>query len=298
MVRQKILPAAMLAVLPAAVLAALFAKAAADECRTRPGLSASPGKHWYYRVNRSDKQHCWYLGSAQIEQSSPARRVISIVHRPLTRHRATEQSDGDQQTTATYARSEEVTVQESLPHMNFASRWANWTPQNLPAHEVAAIGYDYLDAHPATDADQKAQFISPADDADSLPPQYAFGNIAVGFLLLAGALAITLPAIAAALLKLARPPPASDFNRFTIPNQPRHCRQLRRTGLSETPSGRSLARIQTGRPAWRSRMALDSSDDFKAGLRELMRALQRASARPYTVRSFAPAARSRCSSRS
>jgi hypothetical protein len=290
MVRQKILSAAMLAVLPAAALAVPFDKATAEECRTKPGSSAAPGKHWYYRVNLSNHQHCWYLGSTQTEQNAHSRRTISIVHRPLIRHRAPEQPDGDPQVTG----SEEVTVQESLPRVNFTLRWANWTPQDLPTHEVAAIGY--LDGHP--DADQKVQFIGPADYASSTRPQYVFGKIALGFLLLAGALTITLPALAAALLKLARAPRASDSNGFTTTNQPRYYRRLRRAESSEATSGRLFARTQTGRPAWRSRMAPDPSDDFKTDLQELMGALQRASAAPYTLRSFAPAARIRRSHRS
>ena len=298
MLGQKILPAAMLAVLPAAaVLAVPLAEATADECRTKPGSSAPPSKHWYYRVNRSDHQHCWYLGSAETVQSSHARRAISIVHRPLIRHRATEQPDGDQQAASTYAGPEEATVQESLPRVNFASRWAKfWTSQDLPAHEVAAIGH--VDAYPATDTDQRAQLIGPADDANTVRPQYAFGKIAFGFLLLAGALTITLPAIAAALLKLARGPPASDSNRLTTPNQPGHYRRLRRAGLSETTGGRLLARTQTGLSASRSRTSPDPSDDFKTGMQELVGALQRASVGPYTLRSFAPAARNRRASRS
>jgi hypothetical protein len=284
MVRQKILSAAMLAVLPAAALAVPFDKATAEECRTKPGSSAAPGKHWYYRVNLSNHQHCWYLGSAQTEQTAHSRRAISIVHRPLIRYRAPEQVTG----------SEEVTVQESLPRVNFTLRWANWTPQDLPTHEVAAIGY--LDGHP--DADQKVQFIGPANYANSTRPQYVFGKIALGFLLLAGALTITLPALAAALLKLARAPPASDSNGFTTTNQRRYYRRLRRAESSEATSGRLFARTQTGRPAWRSRMAPDPSDDFKTDLQELMGALQGASAGPYTLRSFAPAARIRRSHRS
>jgi len=296
MLRPKILPAAMLAVLPAAAaLTVALAEATADECRTKPDSSAPPGKHWYYRVNRADHQHCWYLGSAETEQRSHARRAISIVHRPLMRHGvvATEsvRPDSDQQTAPTYRGPEEAAGQESLPRMIFASRWAKfWTSQDLPAHEVAAIGY--VDAYPATDADQEVQFIGPANDADSVRPQHAFGEIPFGFFLLAGALAITLPPLAAALLRLARAPPASDPKRLTTPNQLGHYRRPRRAGLSET-DGRLLAETQTGPSAWRSQTPPDPSDDFKTGLQELMGALQRAGAGPYTLRSFAPAARSR-----
>ena len=58
-----------------------LAEPAADECKTTPGSSAPPGQHWYYRVNRSDQRHCWYLGAESTkvraqtrekESSSPA----------------------------------------------------------------------------------------------------------------------------------------------------------------------------------------------------------------------------------
>ena len=39
-----------------------LAQPAADECKTEPGSSAPPGSHWYYRINRTDQRHCWYLG--------------------------------------------------------------------------------------------------------------------------------------------------------------------------------------------------------------------------------------------
>jgi hypothetical protein len=299
MLRRKVLPAALLAVLPAVALAVPFANAIADECRTKPGSSAAPSKHWYYRVNRSDHRHCWYLGSTQTEQSSRARRAISIVQRPLILDRTTAQPDRDQQTRSAGSEDavsdavSEVAVQEPLPHMNFASRWADWAFQDVLGREVAATSYLYT--YPTTRADQGLQFVGSADDANSVRPEYAFRKVAFGFFLLAGALAITLTAFAAGLLKLARASPASGSNRFTIPN---NYRQLRHAGSWETTSARVLARIQTGRSVWRSRTASDPSDDFKTGLRELMGALQRASARPFTLRSFAPAAGSRRSSRS
>jgi hypothetical protein len=39
-----------------------LAQRAADECITKPGSAAPEGKHWYFRVNRSDRRHCWYVG--------------------------------------------------------------------------------------------------------------------------------------------------------------------------------------------------------------------------------------------
>jgi hypothetical protein len=39
-----------------------LAQRAADECLTKPGSAAPRGSHWYFRVNRSDRRHCWYVG--------------------------------------------------------------------------------------------------------------------------------------------------------------------------------------------------------------------------------------------
>jgi len=300
MLGQKILPAAMLAALPAAAaLTVPLGQATADECRTNPGSTASPGQHWFYHINRPDHRHCWYLSSAETEQRSHARRAILIVHRPLMRRSvvATEsvQPDDDQQPSSTYPGPDEATVQESLPSMNFASRWAKFsTSQNLPAHDMATIGY--VDANPVTNTD-KLQFIGPADDNSSVRPQHVFRET-LGFFLLVAALLVTLPLLAVALLKIARAPPASDSGRLTTPNKLGYHQRLRHSGLSKTPDGRLLAGTQTSPPAWRSRTSPDPSEDFNTDLQELMGALRRASAGPYTLRSFAPVARSRRASRS
>jgi hypothetical protein len=50
---------------PATVLLttqASLSEPAAEQCKHSPGASAPHGSHWYYRINHSTKQHCWYLG--------------------------------------------------------------------------------------------------------------------------------------------------------------------------------------------------------------------------------------------
>jgi hypothetical protein len=44
--------------------AAQKTQGAADECIAKPGGTAPQGSHWYYRINRADGRHCWYLGPA------------------------------------------------------------------------------------------------------------------------------------------------------------------------------------------------------------------------------------------
>jgi hypothetical protein len=72
MSRSKILRAILIA-FPAIVLLVPYTSAnvrAATECNTKPGSTTPPGRHWYYRINRADKLHCWYLGSAEIRASA------------------------------------------------------------------------------------------------------------------------------------------------------------------------------------------------------------------------------------
>jgi hypothetical protein len=49
------------------------AEPAADECKAKPDSPAPAGSHWYYRVNRTDQRHCWYLGPEGRKLRSQAR---------------------------------------------------------------------------------------------------------------------------------------------------------------------------------------------------------------------------------
>src|SRR5262249_30111850 len=58
------------------------AEPAVDECKTKPDSSAPAGSHWYYRANRADQRHCWYLGPEGAKVRSQAREGASHVSRP------------------------------------------------------------------------------------------------------------------------------------------------------------------------------------------------------------------------
>src|SRR5882724_3821495 len=71
------------------VLAGVFAGAyliimpygTADDCLAQPNGDASQGQHWYYRIDRGTKRHCWYLKgqgekvarAASLERAAPAK---------------------------------------------------------------------------------------------------------------------------------------------------------------------------------------------------------------------------------
>jgi hypothetical protein len=65
---------------------------AADECLSGPSNPAPEGGHWYYRVDRATKRHCWYLGDARekhsraaLQNSAPSENPISSRNETATR---------------------------------------------------------------------------------------------------------------------------------------------------------------------------------------------------------------------
>ena len=39
-----------------------LAESVTEDCKSKPDGASPPASHWYYRINREDKRHCWYLG--------------------------------------------------------------------------------------------------------------------------------------------------------------------------------------------------------------------------------------------
>jgi hypothetical protein len=48
---------------------------AADDCLAGPNRQSPAGHHWFYRVDRSTKRHCWYLGDQGRAASHSARSM-------------------------------------------------------------------------------------------------------------------------------------------------------------------------------------------------------------------------------
>lgn len=87
--------ASFLASAPVAILAP--GAEAAGECILAPKVPGPEGSHWYYRVDRMTKRHCWYLmvGHQKLSQSAPkssrsptAAAPTASVQRPVADARA------------------------------------------------------------------------------------------------------------------------------------------------------------------------------------------------------------------
>src|SRR5262249_20348272 len=54
-----------------------FGGSASDDCRTSPGPSAQAGLHWYYRTDRMNKRHCWYLLASAVSRPTPRPKTVA-----------------------------------------------------------------------------------------------------------------------------------------------------------------------------------------------------------------------------
>jgi hypothetical protein len=94
----------------ALALGANSAAHAAGSCLVQPGRQAEPGSHWYYRVDRTSQQKCWYLkrsdgleSAAETSETadSPPQLFswLSSAFSNITRPPSAEQDARDPQTT-------------------------------------------------------------------------------------------------------------------------------------------------------------------------------------------------------
>jgi hypothetical protein len=74
---------------------------AADECLSGPKGQASQGAHWYYRVDRATKRHCWYLADRRGSPARTAARKLSASAKPRP-----QVADAAMQTSVANARAE------------------------------------------------------------------------------------------------------------------------------------------------------------------------------------------------
>jgi hypothetical protein len=73
------------------------AAAAADDCLSGPKGQTPSGGHWYYRIDRATKRHCWYIGDEKAKLSRVAPKNSAPVADPVSpqKETATQQSIAD-----------------------------------------------------------------------------------------------------------------------------------------------------------------------------------------------------------
>ena len=300
MLTQKLVPVVFV-VLPA--LAALTAQttiveatgdeATVDACRSQPGSAAQPGAHWYYRVNRINKQHCWYLSSQGAAVHSRGRGTVPHVHRHFARRNASvvrkQLAESDLRTAsaqmapAVAALPQASALVEQPTPADFAARWPDLPKsQDLPAGQVAN--------YPTTDGDQPIPLTVPVVGAERAGQQQASAsNAALGPVFLGGALALLL-AGGVFVVNRSRRTDSRDHWR-TAAGRPSQSRYMFASFADQ--AGNRLAGARQQASAWRAPSPTDLADEFKTNQRELARALRRAGMARMTPRSFVPPARTR-----
>jgi hypothetical protein len=306
MLGQRLLPAILIVLPTTAALTAqtILVEAAADECKTKPGLAAAPGTHWYYRVNHKNNLRCWYLAPQQEAVRSHASGAISHVHRQpgrrvssvLPRQLAPNDRERYPQTASAQTVPGDAAspprAQELVIPVHFSARWPDLPKaQYLNSREVTTESYS--ETYAATSADQQRPSASGFLDAKSAGLRQAYaGKSNLGSVLLDGTLMMVLMLLACGILKLTR----REDQSYPRPQwraaegRPRTGRHTRR-GSAEATSRKSVAgarhdSVASPRPG-------DLDDDLKMGLRDLMGCLQRAGAAHLSPRSFVPPPRTR-----
>src|SRR5215831_3222857 len=129
------------------------AGAAADDCLAKPGASAPAGSHWYYRINRADHRHCWYLGPVGAKVRAPARETASSM-RSVSRGRAAETArvTGANPTPAEPEQAAPAAAELAEPRLpedatpEFAARWPDLpSAVGLGAREPSATSSSYAE---------------------------------------------------------------------------------------------------------------------------------------------------------
>jgi len=177
-----------------------WAQRAADECVTKPGSAAPQGSHWYFRVNRSDRRHCWYVGPEGAKVRTPVRRAEPPMHpgliSPVT-------AEGPGKTTPA-----EIKVGDSGAAMDFAMRWPELPrSSDAVARKPSSASTSYAEEPVAEDFEDDMPLIWPiltaADLAAASPSPLSAAKSKYMLALLVGALAFAAAIIGSAFKPVA-----------------------------------------------------------------------------------------------
>jgi hypothetical protein len=270
-----------LALIPAAILVSTqstLGEAKGDECKAKPDGTSPAGLHWYYRVDRANNRHCWYLHA----QGMPVHSHIGAVSRS-----SDVQNDiaGDQvwktpPVTDTprpeYEQSETTAAQ---PGEDFAARWVNLPRSvDLNAHEAVAESNGYAAEHAGENTQgQLPSALANVSAANGEVRQNVGSQTNFESISLAGALVLALILISEALVRFAR---ASACSLLRLS---RRAASRRRTEYSKP-----VVDAAPRRPISPMATEAEPISRTQTGVNELRSLLQRAGSGLAPSQSFAP----------
>ena len=205
----KFVSAIFASVLAGASLAAISLNAAraADDCLAAPNAETPAGGHWYYRIDRATKRHCWYLRTegetlpqaaapnSAPDSSAAAKPVAPIAAAPMQRSVADAHAELPAQTNieppkrnsglapampanpAVSEASKATAPDANAPQSVVASRWLDPSAMSSTLHPPPAPSQTAANVPPApqTDSPQSdsPQSDSSQSDAAAAPPAAA-----------------------------------------------------------------------------------------------------------------------------
>jgi hypothetical protein len=304
MLGTRILPAILVAVAAGLWLAGQpsYGEVAGDMCRASPGAPAPQGEHWYYRVDRATKRHCWYLSAAGIRVHSFA----NVAAPAPSQHESAGDAAGAATNTIVQTAAAQTpapapqtaSVEDPLPEpavnghgaIDFSARWQELPRSlDLDAHDVTPPSNDYAGEGGATIAVAHVPSgpFAVADqavirDRGSALRQRSKNELGFGSILLACGLGILFLFLCREALKLV------SMLRFEAKR--RHARAAFPAAFSMPDETGDVAEV-TPDNAFGPALVPDISsvEDAEMGLGDFVSILRRADAAPYSPRSFAPA---------
>lgn len=149
---------------PAILAASIFAVSisvtsgrAADECLRAPNATAPKGSHWYYRIDRATKRHCWYLGAQGLKVTRQA-----STRAPLASHKQAPRVE--QPARATAQPTPPPAIRQAAPPAEpsdaaepvaarFSQFWRNlYAPVEITRQAPAALSTNYAEEPAQVDA--------------------------------------------------------------------------------------------------------------------------------------------------
>jgi hypothetical protein len=191
---------------------------AADDCLSKPKGLAPEGSHWYYRIDRASKRHCWYLGdqrerlsrakpqnSAQIgDPASPQNETATqrpvtdaYAELPLPQTRVEQQPSASawQRTPATTATTASIengqptNAPDAKTQMSvIASRWPD--PSAVSSSVSPAPMTENSDEASQLNTEQAPLPAVTTSAAADLPPEKQSGSVQMLLLVMMGALVL------------------------------------------------------------------------------------------------------------
>ena len=130
---------------------------AADDCLSGPKGPSPQGSHWYYRIDRASKRHCWYLGEQHEKLARVAPQKSAPMPNPVSAEKNTVSSEKGTVAQQPFAdaHAELPLAQTRVEQQTTVPAWGQ-----IPATTTNAASVDDSQAANARDANTHASVIA------------------------------------------------------------------------------------------------------------------------------------------